>query len=60
MMVKRGFEKAKNSREVAEAAKIALQEEWNAIPQELVDRWYDNFHSNLRLMVERKGQWINV
>ncbi|KAA8909337.1 hypothetical protein FN846DRAFT_1009266 [Sphaerosporella brunnea] len=38
MMAKRGFQHCSNSRETVKAVKVALMEEWERLPQELIDR----------------------
>lgn len=44
-----------NSQEAVELAKRAIQEEWDALPQEKIDHWCDSFHENLRKSQARGG-----
>ncbi|RPA92833.1 hypothetical protein L873DRAFT_1793994 [Choiromyces venosus 120613-1] len=41
-----------SSSAVLEKVKQLLIEEWYRIPQDLIDRWCNNFHCNLRLSLE--------
>ncbi|RPB05808.1 hypothetical protein L873DRAFT_546366 [Choiromyces venosus 120613-1] len=41
-----------SSSAVLEKVKQLLIEKWYCIPQDLIDRWCDNFHCNLRLSLE--------
>jgi hypothetical protein len=52
---RRRFRGMKTCKEVAEAVGRALVDEWERMPQKLINRYCDNFHPTLRRMVDHGG-----